>query len=108
MLAVLGGPDFPSVSNLGNVQILGNLRTNLGGVAVDGLLAEHDHVELDAFQLLDLLLSLGEDVAGGQGVGSRGRCEDGIDIITDVGEHVRDSVADERGHDDVERFDFHE
>ena len=33
-------------------------------------LAEHQHVELDAFQLLDLLLSLGEDVAGGQSVGT--------------------------------------
>ena len=70
MLAILGGPNFPSIGNLGNVQILGNLRTNLSGIAVDGLLAEHQHVELDAFQLLDLLLSLGEDVAGGQSVGT--------------------------------------
>ena len=70
MLAVLGGPNFPAVGDLGIIQILSDLGTNLSGIAVDGLLAEHQHIELDAFHLLDLLDALGEDVTGSQGVGA--------------------------------------
>ena len=51
-------------------QMFRNQRADLSGIAVDGLLTEHEHVELDALQLLDLLLGLGQDVAGGQGVGA--------------------------------------
>ena len=43
---------------------------NLRGIAVDSLLTEHEHIELDAFQLLNLLLSLGQNVTSGQGIGT--------------------------------------
>ena len=49
--------------------MLGQLGTHLGGVAVDGLLAAENGVEL-ALQLLHLLHGVVQNVAGGQGVGA--------------------------------------
>ena len=51
-------------------QMFRNQRADLRGIAVDSLLTEHEHIELDAFQLLNLLLSLGQNVTSGQGIGT--------------------------------------
>ena len=61
--------------------MLRDLGADLGGVAVDGLLAAEDDVKL-AFQLLHLLDGLADDVAGGQGVGTtKGPVADQIRLV---------------------------
>src|SRR5450759_1273044 len=55
--------DVLGVGDLRDAELLGRLRADLGGVAVDGLAAAQDEVELT--ELLDSAL---EDVGGGEGV----------------------------------------
>ena len=52
------------IADLGDVKLLRDLRTHLGGVAVDGLAAGDDQVEADFTQCG------GEDGGGGIGVGA--------------------------------------
>src|SRR5699024_9208608 len=59
--------DVGDIGDLGQVQLLGDLGADLGGIAVNGLAAaENDIVGADA----DLVDGGSQDLAGGEGVGT--------------------------------------
>ena len=65
VVAVLG--DVGGVSDLGQVQLLSDLGTHLGGIAVDSLTAaQHDVVLLHA----DLVDGSGQDLGSSVGIGT--------------------------------------
>ena len=59
--------DFGGVGDLGQMELFGNLRANLGRVAVDGLPSAEDHVILFHADGVD---GGGDNLAGGVGVGT--------------------------------------
>ena len=75
----LGGQ---AIGDLRHPQVFRKFRSDLGGIAVDGLLTTEDHVKL-AFDLLELLDRTEENIAGRQRIRpSKPASRDQIGLVT--------------------------